>query len=80
MESKNLGNNIMGTADLLRLERNGKTVPLSRFYTDFKKDSSKVCYGFVEGKDDPSYYRTTIKQKIDNKTQVFSKKAIAVDK
>ena len=25
MESKNLGNNIMGIADLLRLERNGKT-------------------------------------------------------
>ena len=71
MESKNLGNNIMGIADLLRLERNGKTVPLSRFYTDFKKDSSKVCYGFVEGKDDPSYYRTTIKQKIDKDCSVI---------
>lgn len=64
MELKNSENSIMGTADLLRLERNGRTVPLSRFYTDFKKDSSKVCYGFVEGKDDPSYYRTLIKQKI----------------
>lgn len=56
----------MGTVDSLRLERSGRTVPLSRFYSDFKKDSSKVCYGFVEGKDDPSYYRTIIKQKIDS--------------
>lgn len=56
----------MGSADILRLERNGRTVPLSRFYSDFKKDSPKVYYGFVEGKDDPSYYRTIIKQKINS--------------
>lgn len=61
----------MGTADILRLERKGKTVPLSRFYSEFKKDSSKVFYGFVEGKDDPSYYRTAIKQKIDRDCSII---------
>ena len=61
----------MGTADILRLERNGKTVPLSKFYSDYKKDSPNVFYGFVEGKDDLSYYRTAIKQKIDRDCSVI---------
>ena len=71
MELKNSENSIMGTVDTLRLERYGRTVPLSRFYSDYKKDSPKVCYGFVEGKDDPSYYRTAIKQNIDKDCSII---------
>lgn len=54
----------MGTADNLRLERKGRTIPLARFYTDFKANTPNVCYGFVEGDDDPSYYRTVIKNRL----------------
>lgn len=50
----------MSTVDTLRSERNGRTIPLARFYSDFKIASTNICYGFVEGKDDPSYYRTII--------------------
>lgn len=50
----------MSTVDTLRSELNGRTIPLTRFFEDFKAASSDVCYGFVEGKDDPSYYRTII--------------------
>lgn len=50
----------MSTVDALRAERNGRTIPLARFYSDFKIASTNICYGFVEGKDDPSYYRTII--------------------
>ncbi len=53
----------MGTVDKLRQEREGRTVPLQQFLSEFKKDA-KVCYGFVEGKDDPSYYRKPITDKI----------------
>lgn len=54
----------MGTVDKLRQEREGRTVPLQQFLSEFKKDA-KVCYGFVEGKDDPSYYRRIINNQID---------------
>ena len=54
----------MGTVDKLRQERDGRTVPLQQFLSEFKKDA-KVCYGFVEGKDDPSYYRRIINNQID---------------
>lgn len=64
MELKNLEDNIMGTVDKLRQERDGRTVPLQQFLSEFKKDA-KVCYGFVEGKDDPSYYRRIINNQID---------------
>ena len=63
MELKNLENSIMGTVDKLRQEREGRTVPLQQFLSEFKKEA-KVCYGFVEGKDDPSYYRKPITDKI----------------
>lgn len=59
MELRNLENK-MGTVDNLRQERKGRTIPLARFYADFKVGSTKTCYGFVEGDDDPSYYRTII--------------------
>lgn len=55
----NLGGE-MNTVEQLKLERNGRTVPLARFYEDYKTDASNICYGFVEGKDDPSYYRPII--------------------
>lgn len=63
MESKNLEDK-MGTVDNLRQERKGRTIPLARFYADFKVGSSNICYGFVEGDDDPSYYRTIINNKL----------------
>lgn len=50
----------MNTVDALRSERNGRTIPLARFYSEFRSESINICYGFVEGKDDPSYYRTII--------------------
>ena len=69
MELKNLENNNMGTADTLRLERKGRTVPLAQFLSDYKNDV-KICYGFVEGKDDPSYYRRVINNKISSDCRV----------
>ncbi len=54
----------MGTVDTLRGERNGRTVPLTSFFEAYKSDSTCICYGFVEGKDDPSYYRNAINNKI----------------
>lgn len=71
MELKNLEDNIMGTVDKLRQEREGRTVPLAQFLDDYKKDAAKLCYGFVEGKDDPSYYRTVIKNKINNDCKIL---------
>lgn len=71
MELKNSENSIMGTVDKLRQEREGRTVPLSLFLHDYKKDAAKLCYGFVEGKDDPSYYRTVIKNKINNDCKIL---------
>lgn len=41
--------------------RNGHTVPLTYFLSDSDLSNKNVCYGFVEGKDDPSYYRTKVK-------------------
>lgn len=54
----------MGIVDTLRGERNGRTVPLTSFFEAYKNDSTCICYGFVEGKDDPSYYRNVINNKI----------------
>lgn len=64
MELKNLENSSMGTVDTLRLERNGRTVPLAQFLSEYKKDG-KTCYGFVEGKDDLSYYKRAINNMIE---------------
>ena len=60
----------MGTVDTLRLERKGRTVPLAQFLSDYKNDV-KICYGFVEGKDDPSYYRRVINNKISNDCRII---------
>lgn len=49
----------MINVDSIRRERNSKTVPLARFYSEYKSNST-IFYGFVEGKDDPSYYRSII--------------------
>lgn len=45
--------------DSLRRERTGPTVALAAFYSEYKKDP-KSFYAFVEGSNDPSYYRTVI--------------------
>lgn len=71
MELKNSENSIMGTVDKLRQEREGRTVPLAQFLDDYRKDAAKLCYGFVEGKDDPSYYRTVIKNRINNDCKIL---------
>ena len=71
MELKNSDIKDMGTVDQLRQERNGRTIPLARFYADYKKDSSNICYGFVEGKNDPSYYRTIINNLLPPKCSII---------
>lgn len=55
----------MDLVDELRKERNAQTVSLTLFLEEYKKDATNICYGFVEGKDDPSYYRNAIKSRID---------------
>lgn len=54
----------MNTVEELRHERNGRTVPLTMFLGDYRKYNNETCYGFVEGKDDPSYYRRIINNKL----------------
>lgn len=54
----------MSAVEELRAERHGRTVPLTQFLADYCKYDCRVCYGFVEGKDDPSYYRVVIKSKL----------------
>lgn len=70
MELKNSENSIMGTVDKLRQEREERTVLLHQFLSEFKNDA-KVYYGFVEGKDDPSYYRKPITDKITEDCSVI---------
>ena len=60
----------MGTVDTLRGERNGRTVPLTSFFEAYKSDSNCICYGFVEGKDDPSYYRNAINNKLKSNCSI----------
>lgn len=50
--------------------RNGHTVPLTYFLSDSDLSNKNVCYGFVEGNDDPSYYRTKIKQQLPDNGQI----------
>lgn len=58
-------------ADVLRSERNGRTVPLTLFYANFKNDAINICYGFVEGKDDPSYYRGVIERQLQSNCMIL---------
>ncbi len=60
----------MGTVEALRQERNGRAIPLLQFLSEYKNDV-KIYYGFVEGKDDPSYYRAVIKNKINNDCRII---------
>lgn len=60
----------MNTVDSLREARDGNTVPLALFYSEYKNDEN-TCYGFVEGKDDPSYYRNIIQHKIGPKYSII---------
>lgn len=59
------------TVEALRNERNGRTVPITQFYGDYKKNDTKICYAFVEGKDDPSYYRGIISYKLKENCSVI---------
>lgn len=54
----------------IKKAREGKTVPLTYFLSDGDLSNKTVSYGFVEGKDDPSYYRTKIKQLIPEEGQI----------
>lgn len=56
--------------DELREERNGRTVPLQQFYEEYNKKNKNKCYGFVEGKDDPSYYRRIIDNNLSDNCSV----------
>lgn len=50
--------------DELREYRNKRTVVYTEFLEDYNKLHSKICYGFVEGKDDSSYYRCLINKEL----------------
>lgn len=56
--------------DSLRRERSCKTVPLARFYSEYKSNST-IFYGFVEGKDDPSYYRSIINNSLPEQCSII---------
>lgn len=49
----------MGTVENLKKERESVNVLYAQFLIDYKK-KEKLCFGFVEGKDDPSYYRNIL--------------------
>lgn len=61
----------MSIAEALREERNVKTAPLARFFTEYNSKKNNICYGFVEGKDDPSYYRTIINNKLPQNCSII---------
>lgn len=50
--------------DELRKAREEKTVAYNDFLRDYKKDKTKIVYGFVEGKDDIALYATCINNEI----------------
>lgn len=54
----------MSEVEELRSYRNNWTVAYTEFLDDYKKTQINICYGFVEGKDDPSYYRTLINKEL----------------
>ena len=49
----------MTQAENLRAERESRTVAYTLFLEEYNKHKP-ICYGFVEGKDDPSYYQCHI--------------------
>lgn len=51
----------MGYLELLRGEQDSKNVMYIEFLAEYQKNTQgNICYGFVEGKDDPSFYRCLI--------------------
>lgn len=56
--------------EILRGERFVKTVALTRFLEEYEVDNVTKCYGFVEGKDDPSYYRRIINNNLPKKCEI----------
>lgn len=61
----------MNTVDELRSERKSPKVPFTIFLGDYKKTEHNICYGFVEGKDDPSYYRQIINTKLPESCKII---------
>lgn len=61
----------MDLVNELREERNVQTLSLTLFLEEYKKDATNICYGFVEGKDDPSYYRNTIQNRINQDCSII---------
>lgn len=55
----------------LRSYRNNWTVAYTEFLDDYKKTQINICYGFVEGKDDPSYYRTLINKELPQNCKIL---------
>lgn len=54
----------MDSVNSLREQRKGNTVVFIDFCLDYKADVSKVCYAFVEGRQDSPYYKTIVKHRL----------------
>ncbi len=61
----------MTLVEKLRTERNAKTVAYTNFLSDYKNNNNKIFYGFVEGKDDPSYYRNLVNKELPNECNII---------
>ena len=58
----------MSEVDVLLDRRNDTNVAYTRFLSEF---SPKLCFAFVEGKNDPSYYRCHINREIPRSKNVI---------
>jgi len=54
----------MSEIDELRLERETKHAIYIQFLAEYNRHKKEFCYGFVEGKDDPSFYRCHINKEL----------------
>lgn len=61
----------MSEVDDLRSYRHDWTVAYTEFLDDYNKSRTNICYGFVEGKDDPSYYRTLINKELPTTCKIL---------
>ena len=67
----------MNEIDELRQERESKHAIYIQFLAEYAKNRKEFCYGFVEGKDDPSFYRCLINKELP---QYFRDQAISFGK
>lgn len=54
----------MNDVDELRNQKKSRNIAYTSFLEDYSKSRNNICYGFVEGKDDPSYYRCLINKEL----------------